>query len=92
MAQSKELAAETATMRSFDAALQKIPDLPERAQGRVLRYVADQIAEQIAEHTRRVQDSRLEAASAGGDSGFGELVVARGGVTPDGPAMRYAGD
>ena len=37
MAQSKELAAETAVMRRFDGALEAASELPRRAHGRVRR-------------------------------------------------------
>jgi hypothetical protein len=47
MAQSPALEAESASMRAFDAALQRVAELPPRAQVRVLTFVTDHIAEHL---------------------------------------------
>lgn len=69
-AQSEALAKETAVMRRFDKAMQDAAAMGGRAHVRVLRYVADQVAEQL-EHAQFGQP--------GGDSSFGTAVTARGG-------------
>ena len=83
--QSEALAAETAAMRSFDLALQKAADLPVPAQGRVLRYVADHISEQLAAHRQAV----LEEAT--GRYWPGEPVSIAGGLGGAGSPAGWPG-
>jgi hypothetical protein len=70
--QSEALASETAVMRQFDRAMQNASDLGGRARERVLRYVADQVAEQLG------YGGNGTATTVGG-------VTAAGGVAWGGP-------
>lgn len=70
--QSEDLAAETAVMRTFDRALQATGDLPAKAAGRVLRYVADRVADEQAA-------ASPGWAGGGGGGEYADVLAARAG-------------
>ena len=65
-------------MRSIDVALQGVAKLPPKVRGRVLRYVADQVADRLDENLGEAQ-----SATGGNSSGTavtgGQLVGGGGG-------------
>ena|SRR6185437_7582362 len=81
--QSEDLAAETAVMRSFDRALQATSDLPARAAGRVLRYVADRVTDELAANTGLIAGNGTVTVAQPGLGGGGEwMTVGAGGTGP----------
>lgn len=76
--QSDTLAAETAVMRAFDRALQAAAELPPKAVGRVLRYVGERVADELAAHTQQSQAGNGTVAGAGHLGGAGSVTAGPG--------------
>lgn len=81
--QSDSLADETAAMRSFDRALQAAAGLPPKAAGRVLRYIADRVADEQAANAQLQAGNgtvTISGSPRGASFGGGSVYVAGGGA------------